>query len=151
MWRARFLFAATLVASVATPAAACTISSTGVAFGAYDPRATGHNNGTGTISVACPTNITAPVVQLSTGQSGTYSTRRMSSGGWTLNYNLYTNSGRTVIWGNGTGGSQSLSLSGGTVSGGQRRFSRTIYGRIPALQNVGAGSYGDTMVMTVIF
>lgn len=135
----------------ASPAGACTISSAGVAFGAYNPRSATVLNGTGTISVACATTITAPVVTLSTGQSGTYAARRMTSGPWNLSYNLYTNSARTIIWGNGTGGSSSQTLSGGTISGGQRRFTRTIYGRIPASQNIGAGTYGDTITLTVSF
>ena len=151
MWRARLLLWIAIGACAAPPAAACTISSAGVAFGAYNPRAAGNDDSMGTISVACPTTITAPVVQLSTGQSGTYSPRRLQAGSWNLNYNLYTNTARTTIWGNGTGGSVSQTLSGGTVSGGQRRFSRTVYGRIPPLQNVGVGSYGDTIVLTVIF
>lgn len=145
------LVLALALAAIAAPAQACTVSSAGVAFGAYDPRSTGAWNGTGTISIACATTVTAPVVTLSTGGSGTYSSRRMTSGAWLLNYNLYTNSARTIIWGNGTGGSVSQTLSGGTISGGQRRFSPTVYGRIPALQNVGAGSYGDTIIMTVTF
>ena len=145
------LLAALTLAAVPTPARACTVSSAGVAFGAYNPRSTGAGNGTGTISVSCHPSVSAPVVTLSTGGSGSYATRRMTSGAWLLNYNLYTNSARTIIWGDGSGGSVSQTLSGGSVSGGQRRFSRTIYGRIPALQNVGAGSYGDTIIMTVTF
>jgi spore coat protein U-like protein len=151
MWRARLLLSVVPGLLAASPAGACTISSTGVAFGAYNPRATGNDDSTGTINVACPTAVTAPVVQLSTGQSGTYSPRRLRAGSWNLNYNLYTNTARTTVWGNGSGGSVSQTLSGGTISGGQRRFSRTVYGRVTPLQNVGAGSYGDTIVMTVIF
>ena len=44
-----------------------------------------------------------------------------------------------------------MTLSGGTISGGTRNFSRSIFGRIPALQNVGAGSYSDTIILTVTF
>lgn len=151
MWRVKLLFAIAAGAFAAAPAAACTISSAGVAFGAYNPRTATADDSTGTISVVCAPNIQSPVVQLSTGQSGTYSARRLRAGSWNLNYNLYTNTGRTTVWGNGSGGSVSQTLSGGTVSGGQRRFSRTVYGRIPALQNVGVGSYSDTIVMTVVF
>ena len=151
MWRARLVLALAAWAVVGAPAAACTVSSTGVAFGAYDTRATGHDDSSGTISVACHPSVGAPIVQLGTGQSGTYSTRAMSGGAWTLNYNLYVDATRTTIWGDGSGGSVSQTLSGGNVAGGERRFSRTVYGRIPARQNVGAGSYGDTIVMTVTF
>jgi spore coat protein U-like protein len=133
------------------PSVACTISSAGVAFGAYNPRAAAADDSTGTISLDCASTVTAPIVQLSTGQSGTYSPRRLRAGSWNLNYNLYTSTARTTIWGDGTGGSVSQTLSGGTLSGGRRRFSRSVFGRIPALQNVGVGSYGDTIVMTVVF
>jgi len=44
-----------------------------------------------------------------------------------------------------------VTLSGGTVTAGTRNFARTIYGRIPRLQNVGAGAYGDTIILTVTF
>jgi len=154
MRRARstaLLAAALALGAIGTEARACTVSSAGVAFGAYNPRSTGARNGTGTISIACATTVTAPVVALSAGASGSYAARRMTSGGWSFNYNLYTNSARTIIWGDGSGGSVSQTLSGGTISGGQRRFTPTVYGRIPALQNVGAGSYGDTVIMTVTF
>ncbi len=150
--RRLFLAAALLAAPCAlAPAAACTISSAGVAFGAYNPQATGHDNSTGTVSVACAPSVMAPIVALSTGVSGTYANRTLIGGAFTLNYNLYSNSGRTTVWGDGTGGSVTVTLSGGSVSGGVRNFSRTIYGRIPRLQNVGAGSYSDTITLTVTF
>lgn len=151
MWRARTALLLAIGALVAAPASACTISSPGVAFGAYNPRATGNDDATGTISLDCAPSVTAPVVQLAAGLSGIFSTRRMTSGSWQLNYNLFTNSARSIIWGTGIGGSVSQTLSGGTVSGGRRRFSRTVYGRIPPSQNVGAGSYSDTITLTVIF
>lgn len=147
----RAIAALLLLAAPAAPAAACTITATGVAFGAYNPQATGHDNSTGTIQLACAPSVTAPIVALSAGGSGTFSPRRLDGGAFDLDYNLYSNSGRTTIWGNGTGGTVTVTLSGGTVSGGVRRFSRTIYGRIPRLQNVGAGSYSDTITVTVTF
>lgn len=149
--RAGSLIAFLAVAGLGAEARACTVSSPGIAFGAYDPRTAGARDGAGTISAACAPNDHAPIVALSTGGSGTYSMRQMTGGAWDLSYNLYTTSAGTTIWGDGTGGSVSQTLSGGTVSAGQRRFSRTVYGRIPALQNVGAGSYGDTVIMTVTF
>lgn len=147
----RALLAAALLGAPLAPAGACTISSAGVAFGAYNPLAAGHDNSTGTVRVDCAPAVTAPIVALSTGGSGTYSPRRLTNGSFNLNYNLYSNSGRTIIWGDGTGGTVTVTLSGGSVSGGIRRFTRTIYGRITALQNVGAGAYSDTITLTVTF
>ena len=74
----------------------------------------------------------------------------MLNGATPLSYNLYSDPTRLIVWGNGAVGA-AVTLTGGTVSAGQRRFTRTIYGRISALQNVRAGPYGDTLVITVTF
>lgn len=137
--------------AAATPAKACTISATGVAFGAYNPRSGSADNGTGRIELACPPSVRDPEVAIGTGSSGSYATRNMTSGATLLNYNLYTNAARTNVWGDGSGGTSTVTLNGGSVSQGVRRFSRTVYGRIPALQNVKAGSYNDTLIVTVTF
>jgi len=134
----------------ASPAGACTISATGVTFGAYDPTSASNDDGTGSVALACPPSVSAPVVALEGGAYGSIAARRMRSGVYFLNYNLFTDPTRLILWGNGALGS-TVTLSGGTVTAGQRNFSRNIYGRIPAGQNVGAGTYGDTLVVTVIF
>jgi len=138
-------------AAAATPAKGCTISASGVAFGAYDPRAAGADDGTGPISLACPTNANSVIIALSTGTSGTYSARTMQNGGNILNYQLYRDAARTQVWGNGTAGTFTQTLSGGSVGGGTRNYSTTVYGRITALQNVPAGAYLDTVTVTVTF
>jgi spore coat protein U-like protein len=78
--------------------------------------------------------------------------RTLRSGANTLNYNLYFDAAFTQIRGDGTGGSQQ----GGatlTVSSGTRTASTTsvIYGQIPALQDPAAGSYADTIVVTLTY
>jgi len=150
--RRALLAAALLAAPLAmAPAAACTITMPGVAFGAYDPLAAGADDSSGTLTLRCPTNVSAPIVALSAGSSGSFAARTMTNAPYTLTYNLYTSSARTIIWGDGTGGSVTQTLSGGTISGGTRNFTRIIYGRAPALQNVGAGPYIDTITLTVTF
>jgi len=151
----RLLVAATAfalgVVLAPAPARACTISSAGVAFGAYDPQAAGAEDSTGTVRADCHPSESAPIVALGTGQSGSFAARTMTSGPYTLGYNIYSDSGRTIVWGDGTGGTVTVTMTGGSVSGGVRRFTRTMYGRIPAQQNVGAGSYTDTVMLTVTF
>jgi spore coat protein U-like protein len=90
-------------------------------------------------------------IEIGAGLYGTIATRKMSSGAVTLNYNLYTTTTRNVVWGDGSQGSVTQTLTGGSVSGGTRRFSAVVYGRIPALQNVSAGAYNDTLIVTVTF
>ncbi len=129
----------------------------GVSFGAYDPTAGVATTGAGTITVLCFL-LSAPgvtvnyTVDLSSGLSGTYTSRTMQTGPQNLNYNLYTDAARTMIWGDGTGGTSrgtgQIALSGGTPFGSNPH---TVYGTIPALQNVGVGTYNDSIVVTVTF
>jgi spore coat protein U-like protein len=122
----------------------CSVSTTAVAFGTYDPHSGTATDGVGSITLSCDKN-NAPTmtVGISTGQSGGYATRRMSAGAWTLNYNLYTSATRTTVWGDGSGGTSAPTPPGpGTY---------TIYGRIAPLQNVGAGSYSDSVSVTITY
>jgi spore coat protein U-like protein len=133
-------------------AKACTLTAAGIAFGAYDPRSAAGNGNPGMVNLVCPAGVTAPIAALGGGLSGAVDRREMrSSTGETLQYNLYTTAARTVVWGNGTLGTVSQALSGNSVSGGSRSFSRTIFGRRPGRQNVGPGSYSDMVTLTVTF
>lgn len=128
--------------STAGAAATCTMNVQGVNFGAYDPLANASVNGTGTVNVTCDAQVSG-TISLSAG-SGTYAQRTMSSSAMKMQYNLYTDSARTQIWGDGTGGSSVLS--GTTTSG-----AFPVYGRIPGGQKIGAGSYSDTIVVTIAY
>ena len=133
------------------PAWACTVSSAGVAFGAYNSLSGAPDDSTGTILVECHPSDHSVEVAIGAGLSGSFATRRMNNGAATLNYNLYTSAARTLVWGDGTQGSVTQTLTGGTVSSGTRRFTAIVYGRIPAAQSVPFGTYNDTVVVTVTF
>jgi spore coat protein U-like protein len=135
----------------AAPAHGCTVSLSGVSFGAYDGRDAAPDDSSGTITALCPPNIRAPVIAIEAGQSGSFFPRTLRSGGSTLSYNLFTSLARTTVWGNGAGGTATVTLTGGTVNAGTRQLTRTIYGRIPPLQNVPAGTYSDTLMVTITF
>jgi spore coat protein U-like protein len=141
--RAAALAALLLIAPAAR--AACTVSATPVAFGAYSPFSGTPTDSTGTATVRC-TPAANVVVALSTGGSGTFSPRQMSSGPSRLGYQLYSNAARTTVWGNGTGGTVTVAA---RVTGAGRNF--TAFGRIPALQGVAPGAYVDTITVTVTF
>ena len=127
----------------------CSINTTALAFGNYDP-AGAHTaadlDGTGTVSVACTKN-TAPTIALGLGNNASGSTRRLKDGGTNyLTYELYQEAGRTTIW--GTSGAALLSP-GAAPSKAARDF--TVYGRIAGNQDVPAGAFTDTVVATVNF
>jgi spore coat protein U-like protein len=137
---ATFLLAMALEASAAT----CTVSGAGPQFGTYDLNASTPLDAAGTLDFRC-NEPSAVSISISTGGSGTYSPRAMRSGAATLQYNLYTNAGRTQVWGDGTGGSTTR------IVGAGRGQALPIFGRIPPLQDVASGTYSDTLVATFNF
>jgi spore coat protein U-like protein len=108
-WPAK-LFIALLVSGLAEPALACTATAIGVNFGTYNPRSATVTDSTGTISVTCPI-IASFSVALGTGGGGSFTGRRMANGAFNLGYQLYTDSARTIVWGNGTAGTATQSFS----------------------------------------
>jgi spore coat protein U-like protein len=127
----------------------CTISTAALAFGSYDPvvaHASTNLDGTGTVTVACTKGAVANI-GLGLGSNASGSTRRMSNGGTEyLTYELYSDSGRSTVWGNASG---SWYSPGAAPSKTARNF--TVYGRVASNQDVAAGSYNDTVVATVNF
>ena len=126
----------------------CTISTTPVNFGAYDPvaaNATAPRDGTGILTVTCTKGAVAKI-DLNTGTNAQGTTRRMSQGAAEyLNYELYSDAAHTVVWGTGTNG-----LDIGAAPNRNPR-SITVYGRVPQAQDATVGSYTDTVVATVNF
>lgn len=130
----------------------CSATATGVAFGVYDPFSASPHDATGTLTVNCTFTgtITATYeISLSAGNSGAYAARRMTSGTSALTYNLYNSAARNQIWGDGSDQSQKTTGSIIGIISNQQAF--TIYGRIPAGQNVASGLYADTIVATVAY
>jgi spore coat protein U-like protein len=141
------------LAVTASVAANCTISTAPVAFGAYDPvsaNATTVLNGTGTVSVTCTNGATTTVTLGQGANAGGGSTaaapaRRLKDGGTDfLTYSLYSDTGRTTVWGD-TAGTGLAHTGTGTLT------ALTVYGAVDAGQNVPAGNYSDTVVATITF
>jgi spore coat protein U-like protein len=136
----------------ASVVASCSVPTTATLnFGNYSAVASAANDATTTFAVRC-TNTTPFTVSLNVGigLSATFATRYMtrSSGGNKLAYSLYTNAARTTIWGNGTSGNSTVA---GTGTGLNTDVTFTVYGRIPASQNVPTGTYTDTITITVTY
>jgi spore coat protein U-like protein len=130
----------------------CTVSATGVDFGTYNPVAISDNDSSGTVRVRCSLVLALAgsyTIQLSRGSSSTYTQRTMTSGASTLRYNLYTSNARNQIWGDGTGGSLSVTNAFTALLGVDQ--TTTVYGRAPAGQNVAPGGYADTILVTIVF
>lgn len=147
--------AAMLVAAIATPAEACTLcscttSTTALNFGNYDPVTASPDDASAAVSIDCSGVVSLfglVEVKAGTGQSSSFAQRTMRRLGVSLNYNLFANSPRTQILGDGTGGTTTVTSS----LNGLLFFSTSVpvYGRAPAGQWVAAGTYTDTIQITV--
>jgi len=128
----------------ATVVATCTVSATNVAFGNYGST---QLDSTGAVSIAC-TNLAPYTIELDAGagSGATVAARKMTGpSSQTLGYSLYQDASRTLLWGT-TAGSNSVA---GTGNGATQ--SLTVYGRVPATQYPTAGSYTDTVTVTVTY
>jgi spore coat protein U-like protein len=136
-----------LIASERTASAQwCAFETTPVSFGSYDVFNTVPLASTGTVTYRC-LYVASMTIWLSKGQvASTNNPRQLASGTDRLNYNLYLDAGHTMIWGDPnpsqyTGGPTFLWATN----------SVTVYGIIPAGQDVAAGTYTDTVVVTFQF
>ena len=128
----------------------CAVSATGVNFGVYNPLSGTPDDATGTVTLTCnlPVGLfTSWTIALGTG-SGSYSPRLLKSGSHSLSYNLYTSAAHANVWGDGSGATTLVSDQATLVIGANIN-TYTVYGRIPVGQDAAAGSYLDTIVVTV--
>ena len=127
----------------------CTISTVGVAFGFYNVFNSTVLTSTGSVTICC-TGVgagTDPVtVSLSKGNASSFQSRQMLRGIEPLSYSLFLDAGGSQIWGDGTAGTHQFA----SVSNNQP-VTLTIFGRVPAGQDVSVGSYSDTIVATIDF
>lgn len=136
--------------SSASITATCTVSGNSIPFGAYDPFTGAAVFQSATIGVTCTTGMTAPPITMdqglhaATSSTGAVPLRRLNAGAGFLTYNLYSDEATTVPWENVTG------VTSPTPSGSAQNM--TVFGKINAGQTTAiAGSYSDTVIVTVTF
>lgn len=96
--------------------------------------------------VTC-TNTTPYTIGLDTGLHASGSQRRMLGGATNtefVNYELYTDVGRTTVWGNASG-----SWVSGTGNGAAQSYN--VFGSVPAQTTPSPGNYTDTITITVTY
>lgn len=116
-----------------------------IAFGTLNPLA--DNDTQGDIVWVC-TSGTNTVIELDGGGSGNIAGRTMAGPG-ALPYQLYTDAGRSQVFGDGTTGN-SVGVSG---TGYASPDTVTVYGRVAQAdaQTATNGNYSDTVVVTIVF
>ena len=129
-----------------TIAASCTINSASTLNFGSQGVLIANVDQTSTVQVQC-TNTTPYNVGLDagTGTGATVAVRKMTSGANTVNYSLYSDSGRTTVWGN-TVGTDTVAATGNGAS-----QSYTVYGRVTAQTTPAPATYSDTVTVTVTY
>lgn len=148
LFSSAILLAALLAAGVAH--GVCTVSTTPVAFGSYDPFLASPVNSTGSISVSCdeapPPDITVQIGASPT--SGAFIPRQMKQAAGTelLNYNLYVDAAMLTVWGDGSPGTATLT----DKVRKNKPWVPTVWARIPPGQDLPAGLYSETLTVTIL-
>lgn len=122
---------------------ACSVSASGLAFGAYTGAASqAQTSVTATCSLSTPYTIA-----LSGGSNLNGTQRRMTdSAGHYIPYDLYSDSARTTAWGDGTSLGATVS---GTGAGSAASY--TVYGATAVQSATPPGNYSDSVVVTVSY
>lgn len=145
-------------------AARCTVTSPILAFGTYDAVSGAPVTSSASMTISCTGGRHknhAVVIALSAGSysGGSFSPRLMqnTAASDTLAYNLYvdTSYAATSVWGDGTAGTQTETVTTGT--GNPATAMATVNGQIPASQDplgvcpTTPCNYSDSVVITITF
>ena len=126
--------------------AVCEVTATDLAFGTYTSQGGAPLQGTTLLRATCTPNSSYNVgLNEGTSPGATVNARKMVSGTQALNYQLYSDSARTTIWGN-TPGTDTV-----TGVGTGLAVDHTVFGAVPPAQVVPAGDYGDTITVRVYY
>ncbi len=137
--------ATTSFAVSANVQSSCSVSAGALAFGSYLATSGTPNDATSNILVTCTSGLAYTVALDGGTNTATVNARAMTDGlTHNLSYALYTASNHSTLWGDGT---LTTSTVGGTGNGAAQTL--PVYGRIPVSQFVSAGSYTDSVGVTV--
>jgi spore coat protein U-like protein len=153
--RAGLLIAVLMLAGAVATAgnAVCTMSTSGVAFGSFNPLPGLSADTNGTIAVTCTGAVsdTASYTITITSGIGSFSARKMVAGSDSLTYNLYKDSGCTQVWGDGTASTSTVSASV-TLTSTSLTTNYVVYSRIAGGQRtVKAAAYSDNLLVTIAY
>ena len=144
-------FAATATTNfpvTATVIDSCTVSASPFAFGNYNGLSMSDLDASGAVAATCTFGTLYSIaLDAGLGTAATMSARKLTGpAGAELLYGLFTDAPRTILWGDGTGGTGWHSDSG---NGSNQAI--TVYGRIAPGQAVAPGAYTDTVTVTLTY
>jgi spore coat protein U domain-containing protein, fimbrial subunit CupE1/2/3/6 len=134
----------------ASVAANCIVTAVPMPFGAYD--GTAAKTTSQDLKVRCTKDLPY-TVKLSGGDANSFAPRKLKDGGTnTLEYNLFSDGGRTSVWGDGVGASAVPGVGNGM--GVASAVTHTIFAELfNSLANQAApvGNYADTIAVEVAY
>jgi spore coat protein U-like protein len=124
----------------------CIVTATSINFGVGV--LTAALGATGTVSAKCTSGDSYTIALNKGTTSGASLGNRLmaGSGSAVVQYQLYTNSGYSAVWGDGTSGT---STGGGTGAGSTQNY--TVFGLVPAQTTPAPNTYSDTVTVTVTY
>lgn len=127
--------------------AVCQVTATDLTFGDYTAQNATALLGTTQVNTTCTPNTTYNIgLNEGTGGGTINGGRQMASvGGQKLNYQLYSDSARSKIWGN------TVPTDTVTGTGTGLAQAHTVYGTVPAKQILPAGDYTDTITVRIYY
>lgn len=134
----------------ATVNTTCTITGGNLEFGQYDTLDTNPDFAQLALRVACTQGTTNQIeldegTHAAAGSTAAAPARRLDgANGDFLSYDLYTDAGRTDVWG---GGASSNAYAAADAD----EHDSIIYGKITERQDVVSGTYTDTVIATILF
>jgi spore coat protein U-like protein len=129
-----------------TLSASCSVAATALSFGSEVPSPMiADVDTTATITATCSNGRPYTIgMGAGNGVGATEGVRKMTGSGGTIDYAVYSNSGRSTIWGTTAGTLVS-------VTGNGLAQPLTAYGRMPRQATAGPGTYVDSVTVTINF
>jgi spore coat protein U-like protein len=132
----------------------CSIATTPVGFGNYDPLSASPNQASGTVVIACTKNAT-PSIWLGNGNNFSSNRRMKDPGGNFMNYEIYQPASNAVgaacaytqRWGQTVG----TDVFTPTASPGVAARTYNVCGQVTAGQDLAAATFTDSVLATVNF
>jgi len=130
----------------------CDVVASNIEFDDFNPLVPGAQTATGAVSVTCSGVASlggSVTVEISQGQWGTYAARKLrSAAGDTIDYNIYTSSAYTQVWG---AGAQAVLINTGITLLQTWTVHRDMHARIIANPGMKPGDYNDNLVVRIIW
>jgi spore coat protein U-like protein len=123
----------------------CEVAASDLNFGTYSAQGGSPQTSTTLLRATCTPNSSYNIGLNEGTSGGTVNQRKMASGANALNYQLYSDSARSVIWGNTSGTDTVTGVGTGLAQ------DHTVFGAIPAAQVVPAGDYADTITVRIYY